>query len=532
MNQDNNNMNGDQTNLSQGQQETNTEPVVNAESTIDAGATVNAESTLNAGSTVNAGPTMNTETTINTDPVMNAGSTINPEPAMNYDYNSAQSAGANDNNANNKKFKSYDRQYARSEVIVLKKSTVSVIALVAVVVLIASAIGGAVIATGINSFGPFNAEKPVNKANYTIQPTNEEGTAEAVAKKVLDSVVGVTTSASGTSFFGEDYEATGQGTGMIVHSDGYILTNSHVVSDGQASKIEVLLSDGTSVEAKCLWYDADIDLAIIKVNLSGLTPVVVGDSDKIQIGSFVAAIGNPLGLEFNGSVTQGIVSGLNRSIVASSETGATRMEGLIQVDAAINPGNSGGPLLNNKGEVIGVNTAKASAEGMGFAIPINTAAPIIDKVIETGSFQRAYMGITTMNVTDVNTQYPEMKLDLKEGAFIQEVTKGSPADKAGLKMKDVVIAINDKSIDTSTNLIKELLNYSSGDTVEVKYIREGKEATTKVTLASQSDVYGNEQPTEEKKDESKQPNNGGDDPYGNNPQDEDQYLDDWFDEFW
>ena len=390
---------------------------------------------------------------------------------------------------------SEERKYSRSEVIVLKKSTVSIIALIAVVALLAASIGGGLFVSGMNSFGIFGKNTPVQTNDFVITPTSELSTTEAVAKKVLNSVVGVTTSNKTSGMLGDGYQPTGQGTGIIVHSDGYILTNSHVISDGQAGKIEVLLADGKSVEAKPLWYDAAIDLAIIKVDLAGLTPVEIGDSDNVQIGAYVAAIGNPLGLEFNGSVTQGIVSGLNRSIVASSGTKTSRMEGLIQVDAAINPGNSGGPLLNSKGEVIGVNTAKASAEGMGFAIPINTAAPIIDKVIATGSFQRAYIGVTTMNAAEVAEEYPEMQLEANAGAFIQEVTVGSPAAKAGLKMKDVITKVNGKKITTSTSLIKELLNYSAGETIEITYIRDGKEDTASVTLATQSDVYGEGQTT-------------------------------------
>ena len=434
-----------------------------------------------------------------------------------------------------------EKQYKRSEVVVLKKSTVSLITVIAVVVFIASAIGGGFFVTGVNSLRTVGGEAPIQSNTYSIQPTSDMGTTEAVAKKVLNSVVGITTTAQSSNFFGQGYDATGQGTGMIVHADGYILTNSHVISDGAATTIEVLLADGKSVEAKTLWYDETIDLAIIKIDLQGLSPVEIGDSDNLQIGAYVAAIGNPLGLEFNGSVTQGIISGLNRSIVASSDTKTSRMEGLIQVDAAINPGNSGGPLLNSKGEVIGVNTAKASAEGMGFAIPINTAAPIIEKVIATGSFQRPYMGVTTMNASEIANQYPDLQINVEKGAFVTEVASGSPSDKAGLKMYDVITALNGKAIESSSNLIKELLNYSVGESVDVTYIRQGVESKTKVTLSTQAEIYGdsnnqNQNPQEGSQNPENQPDEGNpyrDNPYYENPNGEDPYGDDWNEEdFW
>jgi S1-C subfamily serine protease len=167
------------------------------------------------------------------------------------------------------------------------------------------------------------------------------------------------------------------------------------------------------------------------------------------------------------------------------------MEGLIQVDAAINSGNSGGPLLDKEGKVIGVNTAKAQAEGMGFAIPINTAKPIVEKVIATGSFERVYMGVSAADVSIIAEQYPNLGIKSDaSGAFITAVSGSSPADEAGLKMKDIITAVDDKPVGTSSDLIKTLLSYSAGDTVKVAYERDGKKATTDVKLASQADVYG------------------------------------------
>jgi S1-C subfamily serine protease len=343
-----------------------------------------------------------------------------------------------------------------------------------------------------------------NSADVTIKPSDNLGTTEAVAKKVLDSVVGITSTVTtqGQDFFGFETEprvSGGVGTGMIVDKNGYILTNSHVVLDGTVDELEVLLSDGSTVPGELLWNEPSLDLAIIKIDPTGksLKPVELGDSDQIAIGQYVAAIGNPLGLDFNGSITQGVVSGLNRSITAASEASgqATRMEGLIQVDAAINSGNSGGPLLNSAGQVIGVNTAKAQAEGMGFAIPVNTAKPIIESIIKKGTFERVYIGVSAANAQDIAKQYPNLNIGDAVGAFLTYVSPSGPAEAAGLKMKDIITKIDDKKVDGSTSLIKILLSYKAGDTVTITYLRDGKENTVKLKLATEAEVYQEENGT-------------------------------------
>ncbi|MDR0851772.1 MAG: S1C family serine protease [Clostridiales Family XIII bacterium] len=378
------------------------------------------------------------------------------------------------------------RSNSERPMIGIRRSTSVIAVACALILCVGSGIGGGLLATHL-----VDPVVPVVAGDsYTINPASDINTTEAVAKKVLNSVVGITAEGNTVDYFGRTARATGVGTGIIVHEDGYILTNSHVVWDGETTSIKVLLSDGKEVDGELLWNDDTIDLAIIKINAKGLVPTELGDSDLVQIGSYVAAIGNPLGLDFNGSITQGVVSGLNRNITAGSETKTTRMEGLIQVDAAINSGNSGGPLLNNRGEVIGVNTAKASAEGMGFAIPINTAKPIIERVIATGSFERVYMGVSASNAEEISVQYPNLKLGAVKGAFLTNVTSGSPADLAGLRMKDIITEVNGVKVFTSTDLIKTLLSYQAGDTVTVKYLRDGSEEITTVILAPQSEVYG------------------------------------------
>ena len=238
-------------------------------------------------------------------------------------------------------------------------------------------------------------------SNVTVNAKGESlNVTEAVAKKVLPSVVGITattTTVSQDIFFGPQQQVvSGVGTGIILDTSGYILTNSHVIMDDSKTKLTVLLSDGREVSGSVKWFDTTLDLAIVKISAANLTPAEMGNSDNLKVGQYVAAIGNPLGLEFQGSVTQGVISGLNRTIVATNDNNTeVSMENLVQVDAAINAGNSGGPLLNSSGQVIGINTAKAeSGENMGFAIPIDTAKPIIDSIKANGEFNRVYMGVS------------------------------------------------------------------------------------------------------------------------------------------
>lgn len=386
----------------------------------------------------------------------------------------------------------YSNSANTATVMKLSGKSMTTIIIIVIIACVLSAIGGGVI--GANISGNNSVNQIVGESqNLTINPTADITTTEAVAKKVLSSVVGITatgTIVSDDYFFGpSESEVSGVGTGMIIDKEGYILTNSHVVMDGEVKEITVLLSNGEEVGGSVIWSDAGLDLAIVKIEAAGLEPVELGNSDEVAIGSYVAAIGNPLGLQFNGSITQGVVSGLERNIVASDGIKTTSMEGLIQVDAAINSGNSGGPLLNSRGQVIGVNTAKASGgEGMGFAIPINNALPIVEKVIESGSFERVYMGISAANVEVIAENYPNVIIEAKEGAVVTEVNDNSPAKEAGIKVKDVIIEIDGKAITGSSALIKTLLNYSSGDVAKVVINRDGEIITVDVKLVYQSEM--------------------------------------------
>lgn len=326
--------------------------------------------------------------------------------------------------------------------------------------------------------------------NITINPDEDINAAEAIAAKVLPSVVGISTSTKVTyqSWNGQEEGITsGVGTGIIIDENGYILTNSHVVSDGKAETIVVGLSDGRELTGKVLWNDKSIDLAIVKIDATGLTAAELGDSDDINIGSYAVAIGNPLGLDFERSVTAGVISGLNRTITVSDGKTQTTMDNLIQTDAAINSGNSGGPLLNAKGQVIGINSAKAqNGEGLGFAIPINTAIPIIQSVLESGSFQRVYLGIQGGSAAEYQAAYPDEKLGSKTGVIVSDFLTNSPAKAAGMQKGDIIVALDDEAIENMTDLISTLLTYKSGDQVSVKVVRGDKTMTFKVTLTTQT----------------------------------------------
>ncbi len=364
-----------------------------------------------------------------------------------------------------------------------------IIAIVLIVLLSAGAgFGGGLAAlyVGANVFGISGS------SNITINPDDDLNTAEAIAAKVLPSVVGISTSKEVTyqSFFGvQKGTESGVGTGIIVDKKGYILTNSHVVGDGSAETIVVQLSDGREVDGTVLWNDASIDLAIVKIQATNLTAAELGDSDDVKIGAYAVAIGNPLGLQFERSVTQGVISGLNRSITVTEGNSQLSMDGLMQTDASINAGNSGGPLLNSQGQVIGINSAKAqSGEGLGFAIPINTAKPIVEEIESKGEFNRSYIGIKGGNVSDFAQAYPNADLGTDKGVYVAQIYTDSPAAKAGLKEGDIIVGLEDKEIDTMTQLISTLFQYRPGDTVSVNVLRDGKSMKLDVTLTTMEET--------------------------------------------
>lgn len=318
-----------------------------------------------------------------------------------------------------------------------------------------------------------------------IEISDNPSMESVVVKKSIDSVVGITTVSKVVeqTFWGpQSGYAEGIGSGSIVSSDGYIVTNSHVVSDGDVSEINVLFSDGSTAEADLVWNDATLDLAIVKVKKDNLPVMELGDSDKMGVGDRVVAIGNPLGLQLQSTVTSGIISGLNRSV--SFNTGA-QMDGLMQTDAAINAGNSGGALLNSKGEQIGINTAKAgNSDGIGFAIPINLVKPIIKQIKENGEYHSVYLGITGQSL-DYFLQFPQVNLgDLegKEGVFVTSVFD----DSETLKKGDLITAIDGNKVTDMLSLRKNLLSYKVGDKATITVLRDGKSMDLDFTFSIDS----------------------------------------------
>ncbi|MCD5414931.1 MAG: trypsin-like peptidase domain-containing protein [Clostridiales bacterium] len=293
-----------------------------------------------------------------------------------------------------------------------------------------------------------------------------------VARKAMPSVVGITTVIEDQNRFMLGQNRGSLGTGVIVDERGYILTNSHVIRDGDVDRINVILHDGEIIDAKVIWQDRILDLAVIKVEATNLPVAELGDSDLLEVGEIAIAIGNPLGLHFDRTLTQGVISGLDRMIpISRTET----MENLIQTDASINPGNSGGPLLNAKGQVIGINTAKIKdGEGLGFAIPINIAKPIVTQIIEYGSFKRVLLGVRAVDVA-LFEQVTGKDVGVSKGVYIVKVLESSSADLAGLRNEDIIIKMDGRETNTMQQLVKNLFTYKYGDKVELLIIRNNKE---------------------------------------------------------
>ncbi len=321
-----------------------------------------------------------------------------------------------------------------------------------------------------------------NSANFT------EGSIADVAERVSESVVSIVTSTKTTSLFGGSYTSQAAGTGIIVSADGYILTNRHVV-DG-ASEVTVVLDDGTTYEeVEVVVVDPSNDVAFLKIaDVDNLKAATLGDSKTISVGQQVIAIGNALG-QYQNTVTSGIVSGTGRSLTASDSNGSNSelLSDMIQTDAAINSGNSGGPLVNAAGEVIGINTATSStAENMGFAIPISSVKGMLDQLTESGNAKRAYLGVYSLAITPAYAK--EYNLPVTSGAYLYNsaaysaIIKGSPAEKAGLKDKDIITAINGVKIGNAGTLSSLIGEYKPGDTIQLTVIRSGKEMAVNVTL--------------------------------------------------
>lgn len=338
-----------------------------------------------------------------------------------------------------------------------------------------------------------DASQAITANSQTIAAQQGEVIAE-VFKKVSPSTVAITTKALETTrrgyFTGQEQETEGAGSGIIVSKDGYILTNKHVVPEGTNS-VSVVMSDGKEYKnVHVVGRDPSNDIAFIKIDgVDNLTPAQIGDSNGVTPGQQVIAIGNALGI-FRNSVSSGIISGTGRPLEAADESGENSelLEDMLQTDAAINPGNSGGPLVNLAGEVIGMNTAVSSeGQGLGFALPINTAKAEIASVISKGKIIKSYLGVRYVTITaKVADQY---KLPVTMGAYVSSggndpgVVPGSPAEKAGIKQSDIITKVNTTQIDEGKGLATLLSQYSPGDKVELTILRGGKEQKISVTLS-------------------------------------------------
>lgn len=270
------------------------------------------------------------------------------------------------------------------------------------------------------------------------------------------------------------------GTGTIISDNGYILTNWHLVGN-KYSSCYVTLENGYVHSGNVVWADEDLDLAIVKITANGLNYLKLGDSDNIKIGEQVYAIGNPIGLEFQRTVTAGIISGINRTIKIEEGTSKSYMEGLIQTDASINRGNSGGPLVNAQGEIIGINSVKIeSAEGIGFAIPINIVKPIIESFINTGNFEEAYLGISAYDNEVI--RYLQNNVEFENGIYVVNITKDGPISKTNIKIGDLITKIDGKNINKMSDLREYIYRKKPGDIIKITYTRNSKEYEIDVTL--------------------------------------------------
>lgn len=310
--------------------------------------------------------------------------------------------------------------------------------------------------------------------------TDKLMTASEVYAANVGSTVGITTSTSSTNFWGFKTTSAASGSGFIISTDGYILTNYHVIED--ADSVAVALYSGETYDAALVGYDESNDIAVLKIDAEGLAPVILGDSDSLNIGDSVVAIGNPLG-ELTFSLTAGAVSAKDREVTLSSSVTMN----LLQTDCAINSGNSGGALFNMYGEVVGITNAKysgssnssASIDNIGFAIPINSVRSIVESIIEKGYISKSYIGVSLMDVSEESQLY-----GVPAGIAVQSVSEGSPAEEGGLLAGDVITAVNGESMDRD-GLVNYVGSASVGDTLILSIYRQGETLEVTVTIGEQ-----------------------------------------------
>lgn len=331
--------------------------------------------------------------------------------------------------------------------------------------------------------------KVTTQTNYEASKIYSEPKEEVVEKNpseiiesAVKSVVGISKlQQSGSSIFLGNFESKlGLGSGIIVTENGYILTNQHVAGN-KYSNCYVTLENGQVYDGTVVWADSNIDLAIVKITGNNLEYMQLADSDNIRLAEDVYAIGNPIGIEFQRTVTKGIISGINRTIKIEDSEESNYMEDLIQTDATINEGNSGGALINTNGELIGVNSVKISdAEGIGFAVPINMVKPIIEKLMQNGKFEEAYLGIYGYDKEVI--PYLDSTLKIESGVYIAKILVDGPLNNIGIVESDIITKIDNTQIDKMNDLKKYIYTKNPGDVVKLTILRRNEQITVEVTL--------------------------------------------------
>ena len=332
--------------------------------------------------------------------------------------------------------------------------------------------------------GDYEATKVQStESAQTVEKVEEKSqTIADIIEETTKSVVGISKlKSAGNSILSNSNESElGLGTGIIVAENGYILSNAHVTGE-RYSKCYITLENGQNYEGKVMWSDENLDLSITKIEAKNLSYATLGDSSKIRVGETVYAIGNPIGFEFRRTVTSGIISAKNRSIKIEEENNQTYMSDLIQTDATINPGNSGGPLITPNGEVIGINTVKIStAEGIGFAIPINVVKTIIESYKQTGTYEQATIGIYAYDKDVI--PYLDTNVKFEKGIYVAQITPKGAADGSELEEKDIIVSIDDKELNTMNDLREYIYTKKPGDQVTLKIIRKKITKNINITL--------------------------------------------------
>lgn len=322
-----------------------------------------------------------------------------------------------------------------------------------------------------------------NSGNSNNVVENTTSDSSEILENATRSVVGISKiKNNGSTIFSSsaNEEQLGLGSGVIVSENGYIITNKHVAGN-RYSNCYVTLESGITYNGNVVWADSDLDLAIVKINAKGLKYMNLGDSNNIKVGQSVYAIGNPIGFEFQRTVTAGIISGTNRTIKIEENKTAVYMENLIQTDATINPGNSGGPLINGRGEMIGINSVKiTSAEGIGFAIPINIIKPIIEKFINEDKFEEAYIGIFAYDKEVI--PYLDSSIEFENGIYVASIALDGPSKNSGIKVGDIITKIDNNEINKMSELRNYIYQKFPGDTITLTILRNKKISEINIKL--------------------------------------------------